>query len=120
VKVPTNVNAVISSQRATIREQTEQINTLEKENTLLTEQNEKQDIDIALNQDAINFMLFEVMGLSNDDANKLNPMAIYFANQILKGKLTYTQVIGKYPQFKDDIDSCLLAEGRSDLIVKID
>ena len=120
VKVPTNVNAVISSQRATIQEQTEQINTLEKENTLLTEQNEKQDVDIALNQDAINFMLFEVMGLSNDDANKLNPMAIYFANQILKGKLTYTQVIGKYPQFKDDIDSCLLAEGRSDLIVKID
>ena len=121
VKVPTNVNAVISSQRATIQEQTEQINTLEKENTLLTEQNEKQDVDIALNQDAINFMLFEVMGLSNDDdANKLNPMAIYFANQILKGKLTYTQVIGKYPQFKDDIDSCLVAEGRSDLIVKID
>ena len=120
VKVPTDVNAVISSQRATIQEQTEQINTLEKENTLLTEQNEKQNIDIALNQDAINFMLFEVMGLSNDDANKLNPMAIYFANQILKGKLTYTQVIGKYPQFKDDIDSCLLAEGRSDLIVKID
>ena len=120
VKVPTDVNAVISSQRATIQEQTEQINTLEKENTLLTEQNEKQDVDIALNQDAINFMLFEVMGLSNDDANKLNPMAIYFANQILKGKLTYTQVIGKYPQFKDNIDSCLLAEGRSDLIVKID
>ena len=120
VKVPTDVNAVISSQRATIQEQTEQINTLEKENALLTEQNEKQDVDIALNQDAINFMLFEVMGLSNDDANKLNPMAIYFANQILKGKLTYTQVIGKYPQFKDDIDSCLLAEGRSDLIVKID
>ena len=120
VKVPTDVNAVISSQRATIQEQTEQINTLEKENTLLTEQNEKQDVDIALNQDAINFMLFEVMGLSNDDANELNPMAIYFANQILKGKLTYTQVIGKYPQFKDDIDSCLLAEGRSDLIVKID
>ena len=120
VKVPTDVNAVISSQRATIQEQTEQINTLEKENTLLTEQNEKQDVDIALNQDAINFMLFEVMGLSNDDANKLNPMAIYFANQILKGKLTYTQVIGKYPQFKDNIDSCLSAEGRSDLIVKID
>ena len=120
VKVPTDVNAVISSQRATIQEQTEQINTLEKENALLTEQNEKQDVDIALNQDAINFMLFEVMGLSNDDANKLNPMSIYFANQILKGKLTYTQVIGKYPQFKDDIDSCLLAEGRSDLIVKID
>ena len=118
VKVPTNVNAVISNQRTTIQEQTEQINTLEEENALLIEQNEMQDVEIALNQEAINFMLFEAMGMSTLNENGGNPMAAYFANQIIKRKLNYTQVVNKYPQFKEDIDLILIAEGYGDLIVE--
>ena len=116
--VPTNVNAVISNQRTTIQEQTEQINTLEEENALLIEQNEMQDVEIALNQEAINFMLFEAMGMSTLNENGGNPMAAYFANQIIKRKLNYTQVVNKYPQFKEDIDLILIAEGYGDLIVE--
>jgi hypothetical protein len=116
--VPTNVNAVISNQRTTIQEQTEQINTLEEENALLIEQNEMQDVEIALNQEAINFMLFEAMGMSTLNENGENPMAAYFANQIIKRKLNYTQVVNKYPQFKEDIDLILIAEGYGDLIVE--
>jgi hypothetical protein len=116
--VPTNVNAVISNQRTTIQEQTEQINTLEEENALLIEQNELQDVEIALNQEAINFMLFEAMGMSTLNENGGNPMAAYFANQIIKRKLNYTQVVNKYPQFKEDIDLILIAEGYGDLIVE--
>ena len=116
--VPTNVNAVISNQHTTIQEQTEQINTLEEENALLIEQNEMQDVEIALNQEAINFMLFEAMGMSTLNENGGNPMAAYFANQIIKRKLNYTQVVNKYPQFKEDIDLILIAEGYGDLIVE--
>ena len=34
-------------------------------------------------------------------------MAAYLANQIMQGKLDYDEVIAKYPQLKDDIDSIL-------------
>ena len=36
--------------------------------------------------------------------------------QILKGKISYTQTIEKFPQYKEDIDLILIAEGREDLI----
>lgn len=38
-------------------------------------------------------------------------MAAYFAMRLEKGKLNYTAVVQKYPQFKDDIDLILLADG---------
>ena len=43
-------------------------------------------------------------------------MATYLAMQILKGKLTYSQVIVKFSQYKEDIDLILIAEGRVDLM----
>ena len=43
-------------------------------------------------------------------------MAGYLAMQIIKGKLSYTQVITKFPQHKDAIDVILVSEGREDLI----
>ena len=43
-------------------------------------------------------------------------MAGYLAMQILKGKLSYTQVVEKFPQHKEEIDSILVLEGREDLI----
>lgn len=44
-------------------------------------------------------------------------MAGYLAMQILKGKLTYTQCVEKFPQHKDAIDIILIGEGREDLII---
>lgn len=45
-------------------------------------------------------------------------MAVYLALQITKGKLKYELVVRKYPQYKDDIDTILIGEGREDLITK--
>lgn len=38
-------------------------------------------------------------------------MAAYFAMRIEKGKLKYNAVIKKYPQYKEDIDLILVADG---------
>lgn len=44
-------------------------------------------------------------------------MAAYLAMRIEQGKLNYSAVIAKYPQFKNDIDTILIADGYQDLIV---
>lgn len=38
-------------------------------------------------------------------------MAAYFAMRLEKGKLNYNVVVSRYPQFKDDIDLILTADG---------
>lgn len=43
-------------------------------------------------------------------------MGGYLALQIMKGKLTYTQCVEKFPNLKGEIDIILVAEGREDLI----
>ena len=97
--------------------QKEQIITLEQENEQLIAQNEVQDIDISLNQDAINFMLFAPATMALAEHTKgVNTMAAYLANQILKGRLDYTLVVGRYGEFKEDIDTILISEGKQDLI----
>lgn len=120
IDVPTNLPALVSRQRATIETQKEQIQTLENENTQLIAQNEVQDTDIALNQDAINFMLFAPSVKSISEDKGVSTMAAYLANQILKGRLDYTLVISRYGEFKEDIDTILIAEGKQDLITKGD
>ena len=45
-------------------------------------------------------------------------MAAYFALQIENGKLNYSAVVSKYPQYKSDIDAILVADGKQDLIVQ--
>jgi hypothetical protein len=45
-------------------------------------------------------------------------MAAYFAMRIEEGKLDYSAVVTKYPQFKSDIDAILIADGYQDLIVE--
>ena len=117
IDVPTDLPALVSSQRATIESQKEQIATLEIENEQLIAQNELQDVEISLNQDAINFMLFQAMSMNlNENTKGVNMMAAYFANQILKGKLDYALVVSRYPEYKEDIDTILIAEGKQDLI----
>ena len=44
-------------------------------------------------------------------------MAAYFAMRIEMGKLNYSKVVQKYPQYKDDIDAILIADGFENLIV---
>lgn len=44
-------------------------------------------------------------------------MAAYLAYRIELGKLDYLAVVTKYPQFKNDIDAILIADGKQDLIV---
>ena len=116
--MPTNLPALVSRQRATIENQKTQIQTLEIENEQLIEQNQVQDEDIALNQDAINFMLFasEMLADDNNKTKGVNTMAAYLANQILKGKLDYSLVVSRYPRFKEDIDTILILEGEENLI----
>lgn len=43
-------------------------------------------------------------------------MAAYFAMRIEKGKLNYRTVVSKYPQYKDEIDEILVADGYENLI----
>lgn len=45
-------------------------------------------------------------------------MANYLANQIILGKLTYSFVITRKPDFKIDIDAYLTVQGRPDLITQ--
>lgn len=43
-------------------------------------------------------------------------MAVYFASRIEKGKLQYSAVVAKYPQYKAEIDEILVADGYENLI----
>lgn len=38
-------------------------------------------------------------------------MAAYFALRLEKGKMNYNTVVAKYPQYKEDIDLILTADG---------
>ena len=38
-------------------------------------------------------------------------MAAYFAMRLEKGKINYNIVVAKYPQFQEDIDLILTADG---------
>lgn len=44
-------------------------------------------------------------------------MEAYFSMRIEAGKLDYTAVVTKYPQFKSGIDEILTADGFQNLIV---
>jgi len=44
-------------------------------------------------------------------------MAAYLAMRIEAGKLDYTAVVTKYPQFKAEIDEILINDGYQNLIV---
>ena len=94
-----------------------QESTLEEKIMALEKRNQAQDIEIGLNQDAINFMLFAPATMALAEHTKgVNAMAAYLANQILKGRLDYTLVVSRYGEFKEDIDTILISEGKQDLI----
>ena len=122
VDVPTSLSALVSRQRATIE-------TLETENRALKEGqvelelgHEQQEEEIISTQDAVNFLLFDVLDMAPYELGQkeYDRMAVYIANQIIREKVTYQLAVSKYPQFLTDIDEILVNEGRGDLIVKID
>ena len=43
-------------------------------------------------------------------------MAAYLAMRIMANKLDYKAVVTRYPQFKNEIDTILIADGKEDLI----
>lgn len=122
VDVPTNLSALVSRQRATIE-------TLESENQILKSGqadlelgHEHQEEEIISTQDAVNFLLFNVLNAASYRVGQkeYDRMAVYIANQIIRGKVSYQLAVSKYPQFLNDIDEILVNEGCGDLIVKID
>lgn len=122
VDVPTNLSALVSRQRATIE-------TLESENQALKLGqadlelgHEHQEEEIISTQDAVNFLLFDALKAASYTVGQkeYDRMAVYIANQIIRGKVSYQLAVSKYPQFVNDIDEILVNEGRGDLIVKID
>ena len=77
--------------------------------------------DIAVTQMAVDFLLMSSMGESLmisflNNVKGINNLGTYFASRIIKKALSYDDVINKYPQFKDDIDTVLVTEGYEYLI----
>ena len=90
---------------------------LEERITELESKNKEQDIEIALNQEVINCMLLQSTSMMLSEQTKgTNLIAFYLANQILKGRLDYHLVISRHVEFKEDIDSILISEGKQELI----
>ena len=77
--------------------------------------------DIAITQMAVDFLLMSSLGeeMINFKIKGGTNMSAYFASRIIKGALKYEDVIRKYPNYKEDIDLILIAEGYSDLIVEL-
>ena len=77
--------------------------------------------DIAVTQMAVDFLLMSSMGESLmisflNNVKGINNLGTYFASRIIKKALSYDDVINKYPQFKDDIDTILVDEAYEYLI----
>ena len=70
---------------------------------------------------AVDFLLMSSLGeeMLNFKLRSGYNMASYFANRIIKGALKYEDVINKYPQYKEEINSILISEGHSDLIIEL-
>lgn len=78
------------------------------------------ETELVLTQSAVDFLLMtsiDAMGINNKTLEKgERVMAGYLAMRIIRGMLSYKEVIAKYPEFKEDIDFILKAEGKGDLI----
>lgn len=82
------------------------------------------EMELYLTQSAVDFLLMS----SISDVSLLNTkekeggmdiMAGYLAMRIIKGMLSYKEVVTKYPEYKEEIDFILKAEGKHDLIIQL-
>ena len=85
------------------------------------EKTKELEMELYFTQSAVDFLLMSTA--SEFSINNIREkgdktiMAGYLAMRIIKGMLTYKEVIARYPEFKDEIDFILRAEGKGDLIV---
>lgn len=91
---------------------------------VLEKKTENLETELFLTQSAVDFLLMS----SVSEVNTLNTkniktkgensiMAGYLSMRIIKGMLSYKEVVARYPEYKDEIDFILKAEGKGDLIV---
>lgn len=80
-------------------------------------------LELQLTQSAVDFLLMSSMSESNlinitnaKTKGEQGIMAGYFAMRIIKGMLSYKEVVTRYPEYKEEIDFILKAEGKGDLI----
>lgn len=77
--------------------------------------------ELYLTQSAVDFLLMSAVSEVNTQSiNKKGGKTImsgYLAMRIMKGMLNYKEVIIRYPEYKEEIDFILKAEGKGDLIV---
>lgn len=90
----------------------------------LKKANEELKAEITIIQGALDSIIRKSNALYNINNTKEKKggdnMSPYLSMRILQGKLKYEEVVTRYPEFKDEIDFILKAEGRGDLIVDID
>lgn len=76
--------------------------------------------ELEMTQSAVDFLLMFSDGLVKTKNINLrgvdNIMAGYLSMRIIKGMLGYDEVIARYPEYKEDIDFILKAEGKEYLM----
>lgn len=78
------------------------------------------ETELYLTQSAVDFLLmstaseFNIKNIKEKGEN--NIMAGYLSMRIIKGMLSYADVVTKYPEYKEEIDFILKAEGKGYLI----
>lgn len=79
------------------------------------------EMELYVTQSAVDFLLMsaisEVRIKNIKEKGDKTIMAGYLAMRIIKGMLNYKEVIMRYPEYKEEIDFILKAEGKGDLIV---
>lgn len=81
------------------------------------------EMELYFTQSAVDFLLmstaseFNINTINIKEKGDNTIMAGYLAMRIIKGMLSYKEVVARYPEYKDEIDFILRAEGKGDLIV---
>ena len=88
---------------------------------IVEKKTESLEMELYFTQSAVDFLLMSAVSEVNiQNIRKKGDrtiMAGYLAMRIMKGMLNYKEVIIRYPEFKEEIDFILKAEGKGDLIV---
>lgn len=88
---------------------------------MVEEKTKELETELYFTQSAVDFLLMstasEVKIRTIEEKGDRTIMAGYLAMRIIKGMLNYKEVVIRYPEYKEEIDFILKAEGKSDLIV---
>lgn len=79
------------------------------------------EMELYFTQSAVDFLLMSTASGFNikniKEKGDKTIMAGYLALRIIKGMLGYKEVVSKYPEYKEEIDFILKAEGKGNLII---